>query len=180
MKNNEIWKPITNYKGLYSISNYGRIRRDRKYGFGACKPNIILKPIKHYNGYLSVVLFKNYKNKGIRRLIHCLVLENFIGKTSKRYQVNHKDGNKTNNRVKNLEWVTPKENINHAKIILKSFSNMPNGEQIKQSKLTKNRILEIRNKYSSGKLNQTKLASLYNVSITNIHKIVRLKTWKHI
>lgn len=93
----EIWKDIEYYEGLYWISNFGRVKSKRK----------ILKPI---NGeYLRVGLSKN----GIQttKYVHRLVAETFLGKSN--LQVNHKDENKHNNCVNNLEWITFKENMNY-------------------------------------------------------------------
>lgn len=66
-----------------------------------------------YNGYHRVWLKRNNIKK--RKRVHCLVLETFIGPRPKGKQCNHKDGNKLNNHVSNLEWVTPKENHRHAR-----------------------------------------------------------------
>lgn len=93
----EVWKDIPNYEGLYQASNLGRIKSKRK----------ILKPIK--GEYLKVGLSKN----GIQttKYVHRLVAETFLGKSD--LQVNHKDENKHNNCVNNLEWITFKENMNY-------------------------------------------------------------------
>lgn len=106
----EIWKDIKGYEGLYQVSNLGRVKSiPRKY---TKKEERILKAtIDH--GYMTIWLFKKGKGKGKR--IHRLVAENFINKTNdERNIVNHKDGNKANNKVDNLEWCTQKENVNHA------------------------------------------------------------------
>lgn len=93
----EIWKEIENYEELYWVSNIGRVKSKRK----------ILKPIN--SEYLKVGLSKN----GIQttKYIHRLVAETFLGKSD--LQVNHKDENKHNNCVDNLEWITFKENMNY-------------------------------------------------------------------
>lgn len=93
----EIWKDINGYEGLYEVSNLGRVKSKRK----------ILKPI---NGeYLKVGLSKNGVQKTL--YIHRLVAETFLGKSN--LQVNHKDENKHNNYVDNLEWISFKENMNY-------------------------------------------------------------------
>lgn len=109
----EIWKDIVGYEGLYQISNLGRIKRLKKLivlqnGGKYYLEEKILKPGKNSRGYNLVVI----KGKALR--IHRLVAETFIPNPENKQQVNHKDGNKNNNRAENLEWCTCKENVNHA------------------------------------------------------------------
>lgn len=92
------------------MSNHGKIRE---------KP-VILKPIKHYKGYLRVYLWKNNKQKTY--LIHRLVAEAFIPNPSKYLEVNHKDENKKNNKVDNLEWCTRKYNMHYNGLNMKRNS----------------------------------------------------------
>lgn len=103
MKINEIWKDIPGYEGLYQVSDYGRVR---SLWYGKIK---VLKPGNH-RGYYVVKLCKNGKKK--HHSIHRLVVETFIGPIPKRMVVNHKNENKLDNRLDNLEIVTPKENAN--------------------------------------------------------------------
>lgn len=101
---NEIWKDIEGYENLYQISNYGRVK------------SIIRNKIKHYetnhNGYLRVNLCK--KRKIEHKRVHRLVAEAFIPNPQNLPQINHKDGNKLNNCVNNLEWCTPTDNVRHS------------------------------------------------------------------
>lgn len=117
----EIWKDIEDYEGLYQVSNMGRVKslaRTRKAytpGKGdwvAPVKERILRASISKDGYYCVVLAKEGVNKHQR--VNRLVAEAFIPNTENKPQVNHIDGNKLNNRVDNLEWVTAKENTIHS------------------------------------------------------------------
>ena len=104
----EKWKDIKDHEGDYQISSYGRIRSlDRiinySNGHNRIRKGQILCPIDHGRGYLYVVLGKLKRNKS-RYSIHRLVADAFIHNSHNKSQVNHKDGNKQNNNVNNLEW----------------------------------------------------------------------------
>lgn len=114
----EIWKDIKGYEGLYQVSNLGRIKSLQRYRISKSGTNqnvnekILKQSCGKTNKYLNVTLAKNKKNKTFQ--IHRLAALNFIPNPNNYPQVNHKDGNKQNNCVDNLEWCTCKENINHA------------------------------------------------------------------
>ena len=103
----ELWLPVTDYEGIYEVSNYGRIRR-----IGG---EIMNGNINSY-GYRVVKLSKNGRQKD--KKVHRLVALAFIPTISGKDFVNHKDGDKLNNYVGNLEWVTRGENNRHAATIL--------------------------------------------------------------
>jgi hypothetical protein len=118
----EEWRDIVGYEGLYQISNLGRVKaleREVK-NSGALgqqktitKHELIKKQSFNHQGYCQVSLMKDGKRKTCR--VHRIVAEHFIVPTSAAAgEVNHIDGNKANNRVSNLEWVTPSENVQHA------------------------------------------------------------------
>ena len=111
----EIWKPIRNHENFYLVSNLGRVKRlstvsKRKDGKNYKRPEKILKPYKNKKGYLMVDLDNNCKGQ----IIHRLVAEAFIENPYDLPQVNHKDANKHNNCVENLEWITNYDNMQHA------------------------------------------------------------------
>lgn len=101
----EMWKPIKNYEGLYEVSNFGNVKRINK-----VTQNRILKP--YGERYPTVSLSKNDKRALYR--VHKLVANHFIEKPESHFQVNHKDGIRTNNHIDNLEWVSPSDNVLHA------------------------------------------------------------------
>lgn len=102
----EVYKDIKGYEGKYMVSNFGHVK-SMNY-LNKRKPRVLV-PIKHHLGYLLVHLgFNKIK------MIHTLVAEAFIPNPDCKKFVNHIDGNKQNNHVSNLEWVTSKENMNHA------------------------------------------------------------------
>lgn len=104
----EVWKTIEGYEGLYEVSSLGRVR-SLNYNR---KSETKLLSIANHNGYLRICLSKN--NEKTNLFIHRLVAKTFIPNPENKRQVNHIDGDKTNNNVNNLEWTTPSENIKHA------------------------------------------------------------------
>ena len=104
---NEIWKDIEGYEGLYQVSNQGRVRSLNYRKTGKTQ---VLKPGLSGNGYLNVQLVKNNKIKHV--LVHRLVALAFIPNPDNKPQINHKSEDKTLNTVENIEWATAKENIN--------------------------------------------------------------------
>lgn len=108
MELQEIWKDISNYEGLYQISNLGRVKSlSKKSGFLILKERI-MKPTIKDNGYYQIALYKN--KKGCKKYIHRLVAEAFIPNPNNYPCINHKDYNKANNNVDNIEWCSYSQN----------------------------------------------------------------------
>ena len=101
----EVWKDIPGYEGKYSISDMGRLKNHS---------GVILKPMKCTNGYLSACLWKENRQKKI--LIHRIVAEVYIVNDNEYDEVNHKDEDKSNNVVTNLEWCSHKYNMNYGNV----------------------------------------------------------------
>lgn len=112
----EIWKDIKGYEGLYQISSFGNVKSLDRYIINKNGDKQFFS--KKYltqgfsNGYLKVILSKNNKQKTFR--VHILVAKAFIPNHKNKLEVNHIDGNKSNNRIDNLEWNTRSENELHA------------------------------------------------------------------
>lgn len=103
----EEWKPIAGYEGLYEVSNLGRVRSlKRNNTLGKT-----LKPLTDRDGYYQITLSKN--NVRVTKKVHRLVAIAFIENPNNYPVINHKDENKQNNCVENLEWCTVKYNTNY-------------------------------------------------------------------
>lgn len=170
--NIEIWKSIKNYKD-YQISDLGRVKSlPKKFR----RKERILKYNIGKGGYYRVPLSKNGKTK--KYLVSRLVAIHFINNKNNLPEVNHKDGNKANNKTSNLEWITPKGNILHA------FKNklriMPKGEKCSWSKLTEVQVKDIRKRWKIGAFNMRELSEYFKVHKTTIWEIIHRKIWRHI
>jgi len=174
----EKWKAIPDTQNRYEISNLSRVKSNsymRYNGFSHRKTKeLILKQTILKIGYLSVRFSFNSKTKGI--YIHRLVAMAFIPNPENKAQVNHKDGNKLNNAIYNLEWVTHQENSIHAYDTGLNYS--PKGEKHYKSKLTENQVLEIRKDCKEKSL--IFLAKKYNVHPATISDIKQNRKWKHL
>ena len=167
----EIWKDVNGYEGLYKINNFGYIKSLKDCNYISREK--ILKFSKNDRGYLSVRLYKNTKWKIFR--VNRLVAINFLPNPKNKPQVNHKDGNKQNNNVNNLEWCTHSENQNHAYSI--GLKEGQKGEKSKNSKLTEQSVKIIK---KSTTISQIELAKIFNVRQATISLILTNKTWNHV
>lgn len=160
--NLEIWKPIPEYEN-YEVSTWGRVRNSS---------GKILKIKKNKRGYSRIILSKKCKHKSF--FVHRLVALAFLPNPENLLQINHCDGNKENNKIDNLEWISFRENIIHAQVNLL----LAQGETHGNSKFKEEEILEIRKIYKKGM--GPELAKKYNVARQTITSIVRKKLWKNI
>lgn len=157
----EEWRDVIGYKGLYEVSSHGRVRsvRTRK-AMAGCSIG---------RGYSGCHLSKNDEKQTCT--FHALVARAFLGKRPSGKEVNHKDGNKDNNHVSNLEYVTHKENVRHAA----SSGLMCSGERIPWAKLTWDNVRYIR--ANEGIITGYKLAKMFGVTDGCIYQILKRKTW---
>ena len=158
----ELWRNIDGYKGMYQVSSFGRIR-----SFKYNSPRI-LKPRKNRSGYLYINLCEDGRYRSFT--VHRIVAKHFLGKSS--LTVNHKNGNKLNNTVDNLEWATIEENRKHAK----ENKLLPRGEKNGRSKLKQLDIRLIRYKHKKGK-GYRAIAKEIGVSRVVIVKIIKKINW---
>lgn len=176
----EKWKDILGYEGLYKISNYGNVTsvaRVISNGNGIRKSKDLLKThVDNGHGYFRVCLSKKNTKKYV--LVHILIANHFIENPNNLPIINHKDGNKKNNTIDNLEWCTWSHNNKHGYDtgLIKSLK----GENHKRAKLTNKDVLEIREHLKQGVLSNVKISKLYNISSNSISGIKTKATWGHL
>lgn len=166
----EQWKDLFGQESLYSISDQGRIfckKRAKYYVFSE----------KYKQRYKRACLV-GINGSVFYASVHRLVAEAFISNPNNKPQVNHINGNKHDNRVENLEWCTSKENNEHSHRT--GLAVIAKGNQLPQTKLTKEQVLEIRAKYIPNVYGRERLARDYNVSITAIRQVIKRTSWKHV
>ena len=159
----ETWKQFKNT--TYCVSNLGSVYNTYN--------GQTLKPFPNSNNYLMVDLFHDTIKQ--RVAVHRMVAIAFIPNPEMKEFVNHIDGNKQNNRVENLEWVTPSENSLHA--VQTGLS--ARGEAKTLAKLTEKDVLEIQAAFEAG-AKDFELAAKYGVTSGVISSIRLGKTWKHV
>lgn len=165
------WEPITGYEGYYEVSNLGDIKRIVTY---KGKPILrILKPQDDGSGYMKVRLYKQGKSKFFR--VHRVVMRAFIGECPENNEVNHKDGDRANNSLDNLEYMTKSENNMHMYRVLGYKRRF-----INRKHLTKSQVIQIRELYATNEYSQVDLAEKFGMNRNTISNIVRRISWKHI
>jgi hypothetical protein len=165
----ELWKPVSRNND-YAVSNLGRV---------ACAASGITITVvcqsDNGRGYKLVSTGPRVKRKNY--YVHRLVAEAFIPNPDNLPEVNHKDGDKSNNRAANLEWVTLQQNRDHAV----RNNLISRGERSPHAKLKEKDVLDIiRALKEDPKLNKTAIGRKYGVNCTTIIKLSRGERWKHI
>lgn len=157
--------------GPYEVSNTGLVRRTAR-GSGT-QAGKMLKP-RLIRGYASVGL----SHCGVVRefKVHKLVAEAFLGPRPPQHDINHKDGNKLNNCVDNLEYMWPDDNLKH---LIENRLHC-HGETHGSAKLTEEDVKEIRRLYYSGQYTQRELAEKYGITLGTINPMIKYRTWKHV
>lgn len=167
----EVWKTVENFP-YYKVSSLGRIK--------SCKfkiEKLLVGGIDKY-GYKYNVLCHDGRRKTYK--LHVIIMKTFVNNDDpkNKTQINHIDGNKLNNRLDNLEYSTPGDNVRHARRL--GLINSPKGEDHSNSKLTDDNVKEILKLLKSKKYTQKEIANEFNVSRRTVGFIKNNQTWKHI
>ena len=158
----EEWRDIAGYEGLYQVSNLGRVKSLDHYSSNGVTDILYKGRVIHqssHNGYMIVHLCKNNKVETVS--VHRLVALAFIPNPLHESQVNHIDGNKSNNDFSNLEWCSQRENVLHG--VKTGLRNL---------KIPRSKYKYIYEQHLKGKSYRT-LAEEFNVGKTRIYQIVR-------
>jgi len=164
----ERWRAIPDYEGWYEAGDLGNIKRVN--GDNSARAGKILKPWTSH-GYKRVSLYKNGEETSSH--VHQIIMETFVGPCPNDKEVNHKDGDKANNELANLEYVTHAENVQHA---FDTGLLSRRGEKNSQSKLTEENVHEARRLLAMG-VTQTEIAKKFGVNKTTICNIANRKNW---
>lgn len=172
MESEEVWRLVPEFGGRYEVSNKGNLRSCPG---GRVKVGRILAKKKAKNGYWNCCI--RVGTKWRRRNLHRLVTAAFLGPCPAGLQVNHKDGDKNNNALENLEYVTQSENTKHAYRLHLLVHKL--GSKWHASKLVEDEVAEIRRRASLGE-KQRDLAAEFEISEPTLSEIVNNKYWKHV
>lgn len=165
---NERWLPVTGYEGRYEVSDQGNVR---SYARGSVRE---LKPRKHVYGYRNVLLAKDGESHEFT--IHRLVMLAFVGERPDGMHINHKSGDKTDNRLCNLEYITHSENIQHS---IKTLGNKHGRHHQGKARaiLSEDDVRTIRMLKKSG-VSVVELTSKFPVGRAQIYNILKGRSWK--
>ena len=168
----ERWRAVVGYEGIYEVSDFGNVKRV-KAGPSTFIGKVLVS-VPDTRGYMCVCLYNDGKRH--TALVHHLVTKSFLGDRPLGREVNHINGDKKNNRLENLEYVTSSENQRHAyRIGLKSNK----GEKHPGSKLTEDDVYEILHLLETG-VAQAEIARCFDVTRTTIWRIAHGKNWTHL
>lgn len=176
---NEKWLPVVGYEDLYEVSSLGRVKSlDRVVEHSSKGKQLVrgrVMRITTTSKYPRVMLSKNGITK--QHSVHRLVAEAYLSNPNNKPAVNHKDGNKNNNVVSNLEWSTYSENIRHS--FANGLSKVASGEKSHAAKLSLSDVFDIRCRAAKGEMKKN-LAYEFGVSKGNITAIVQGKSWREV
>lgn len=170
---NEIWKPVPGFETTYKASSFGRIYSLHTYN--GMKPGLKKITLNPYRGYMYVDLFQ-HGYKGKTTSVHRVIAKTFIPNPMNYPCVNHKDGNKLNNHISNLEWCTYKQNMEHA--IKNGLVNFVSGEKI--SKNLKEKDIHKIFSLKADRYTHEQISYILHIPVSTIAHIALHNNWKYI
>jgi len=177
--NDEVWKDVVGYEGLYEVSGNGKVMSKKRRGV---KERIIKShwcvKTKQYKS-LRISLYKDGVKKTL--FVHRIVADAFVSNPYNKPYVNHIDNNPENNDYKNLEWCTRQENVNWCRVSgrLKTAHLRKIGEQVKNSILKESDIPKIFLMSNLGK-SSSDIGKVFGTSPSTIKNVLQRRTWKHV
>jgi hypothetical protein len=172
--NQQIWKPVVGYEGLYEVSDQGRVRSiEHQTKLGPRGGRVLSRATEKRLGYVKVNLYRDGKARSVR--VHCLVLEAFRGSCPEGMEGCHDNGNRSDNRLDNLRWDT--RPANHAD--KHRHGTMMSGERHYASKLDEGAVRRAF-RLRDGGISVADIATDLGVSAATVHDAFRGKTWKHL
>jgi len=180
----EEWRSVVGFNGAYQVSNFGRVRSlDRV----ICRPpsgevkirGRTLRGSPSNHGYPRVSLTQPGRKRK-EKTVHRLVAQAFLSSVAGKPCINHKDGDKKNNVVSNLEWCTHAENMHHAGRVLEVLAGRSGpGEQSPAAKLKETEVRVIKRRLINGETPAV-IAQDYPVGSTAISEIRAGRSWRHV
>ena len=164
----ELWKEISGFK-KYKISNKGRV-------YSKISKRVIRTYIRTYKEKETefAVLYRNKKR--LHPQLHRIIAMAFIDNPKNKREVNHIDGNSSNNNIENLEWVSSSENTLHSYCT----GLQKRGENFYSAKLSEKEAIEIINAYRLGVFSQSVISKAYGVSKSTIKDLLAGRNWAHL
>lgn len=171
------WAAAPGFQGLYEVSDDGQIVRIATHGQNPKPIRRPFKPHRKPNGYLAADLQRDQQRH--RSYVHRLVWEAFRGAIPSGLEINHRNGDKADNRLVNLELVTRSDNMLHSFQTLDPSLNRSRGETHHKAKLTEEDVRSVLRMVAAGDSRRI-IAERFGISKTAVSLIVKGKNWKHL
>ena len=168
----EQWMPVVGYETLYEVSDWGRVRRLAD--TNRARAGHLINPHKSKQGYLMLGLYKDGKRQGFT--VHSLVAAAFLGPRPLDKQVDHIDGDKTHNSIRNLRYVSSKENVSALDARLGKWRK-GNPDLVAPIKITDKEVAEIRRLSLEG-MSGPKIAKLFGIGHSTVYRIIHYQSRK--